>query len=273
MKDFVDKQVLITGGASGIGLALAKDFSGRGAKIIIADRNEEAIKKAGTELDAIGAKPLFIKVDLLHAEEVERLAKSALEQAGRVDILVNNAGIGVACPVWKLDVEDWDAVMSVNLRAPILLVHYLLPHMIERGSGHIVNVSSLAGKIGTPALATYTSSKFGLVGYSEAIRSELMSKGIGVTVVCPGIVKTPILETSVIKGLVDIPREPPYDYISPEKAASIIIRGIMKNKRLVVPSGLPMYLGYQSHKLFPGLIHYVARKTFEKWEREPVEEP
>ena len=271
MKDFNGKWALITGAASGIGRALAHELARAGANIIIADVDQEGMQAAAEEIGD-GGKALCLKCDLTRPAEVEALARDALDSAGRVDVLINNAGIAHVCEAKDLSIEEWDRITAVNLRAPILLTHHLLGHMIERGSGHIVNLASMAGLIPIPGMAPYTTTKFGLVGFSEALRVELRPFGIGVTVVCPGVVATPIIQTSTIKGFSDQLRDPPAVItISPERAAKIILRAVRKNRARVIPAALAARaLWVLKSNLPQPLSELIISKLYASWERTPI---
>ena len=200
MKNLQGKNILITGAASGIGQALALEFTAAGSNIIIADINEDGMKQTASQIEAKGGKVVIFRTDISKPEEIESLASRAIKEAGQVDVLVNNAGIGFVSETQNVTPEEWRKILAINLHGPIFLCHYLLPHMIARGSGHIVNIASMAGLIGVPGFVPYCTTKFGLVGYSEALRAEIAHYGITVTAVCPGIIATPIIHTSTIKG-------------------------------------------------------------------------
>ncbi|UCD86013.1 MAG: SDR family NAD(P)-dependent oxidoreductase [Deltaproteobacteria bacterium] len=271
IKDFKDKWVLITGAASGIGRALALEFTAAGSKIIIADIDEVGMQRTADELKAKGGQAICIRADMTRPDEVETLARRALEDAGQVDILINNAGIASVCEAKDLSREEWDRILATNLFGPIRLTHHLLSHMISRGSGHIVNVASMAGLIGIPGMVPYTVSKFGMVGFSESLRTELDCYGIRVTAVCPGVVKTPIIQTSAIKGFSEDLRNPPSPItMSVERAARIIFRGIRRNQARVIPATIPGKLLYLIKRIAPGLAESLIRKAYSTWERTPV---
>jgi len=152
---------------------------------------------------------------------------------------MNNAGIGMTGECRDMELSDWKGLMDINLWGPIYGVHYVLPHMIERGSGHIINVSSSAGLIGMTGVAAYCTSKFGIVGFSEVLRFELAPYGIGVTLVCPGFIKTDIFRTTKHLSYKDQMQElPKWFGIKPESLAKDIIKAVKKNKFLLITSDL-----------------------------------
>src|SRR5262245_26251126 len=190
------KVALVTGAACGIGRALAEELGRRGAALVLADIDEEGLARAGAEAKAQGAQAEIAPADVARAEDVARLAKAALGAFGRVDLLFNNAGVAVAGPVHETKLDDWEWIVGVNLWGPIRLTHALLPQMIARGSGHVVNTASLAGLVGAPGMAAYSLTKFGLVGFSESLRLEVSGRGVDVTVVCPGYVRTDLVNAT-----------------------------------------------------------------------------
>ncbi len=205
MKDLRDKAVLITGAASGIGRATALEFAREGAgPLILSDIDEQGLLETASTVRSMGREAVVLPADISDYGAVAEMIATALERAGRIDILVNVAGIGIVGPVEVLEMEDWRKVMGVDLFGVLHTVSLVYPHMLERGSGHIVNVSSGAGlMVPTPYNAPYNTSKFAVVGLSESLLYEARAHGVGVTCVCPGLVRTPIYETSRLKGLSD----------------------------------------------------------------------
>jgi len=188
--DFRNKTVLITGGSRGLGLVLARQLAARGAKLVICARDEEELRRAEGELVASGATVLAIPCDLTDRDQARDLAETAIRHFGAVDVLVNNASIIAVSPIEHVTMEDYHAVMDANFWSAVNLTYHLVPHMQQRRSGRIVNVSSIGGKIGVPHLSTYCAAKFAVVGWSRSIRAELMKDGIVVTTICPGLMRT-----------------------------------------------------------------------------------
>ena len=180
---------LVTGGSSGIGRAAALALSARGAHVVAAGRDETALRAA-----AAAAGGRWLAADLVAPGAVQRLARDAEAAFGRIDILVNNAGLGWAGPFERMEPGDAATLLEVNLAAPVALTRALLPAMLERGRGWIVNVASIAGHVGVRDEAVYSATKAGLIAFGEALRWELAGRGVGVTVVSPGVVRTPFFE-------------------------------------------------------------------------------
>jgi short-subunit dehydrogenase len=181
---------LITGASRGIGEATARDLAQRGYALALAARSAGPLALLGAELSRAGAPALPIPTDLCNTEEVHRLARVALAHFGRVDALIHNAGVGGHGPVARMGEGYAAATIGTNLLAPIELTRGLLPQMLERRRGRIVFVASVAGHIGLPDSATYSASKFGLRGFAHGLRREVARRGVGVTIITPGFIKT-----------------------------------------------------------------------------------
>ena len=172
--------VLLTGATGGIGHAIARALAERGGKLILTGRRIDVLEPLARELDARA-----LAVDLVEPAEIDRL----VSEAGEVDILVANAALPASGPLESFSVEELDRALDVNLRAPIVLAHALAPAMVKRGSGHLLFMSSLAGKAATPGTALYNASKYGLRGFASALRGDLRTSGVGVSAVFPGFIR------------------------------------------------------------------------------------
>jgi NADP-dependent 3-hydroxy acid dehydrogenase YdfG len=192
--DIAGKSAVVTGAASGIGRTMATHFVAAGARVVLADIEREPLQETAADLRAAGGTVLAHLTDVADAASVEDLAAAAFAAFGEVDILCNNAGVNRIAPIWDLLVEDWHWILGVNLWGVINGVRSFLPHLIQRGSGHIVNTASVAAVRVRPGGAAYTTSKFAVLGLSDSLRADLNKDGIdiGVTVVLPGRVATDI---------------------------------------------------------------------------------
>jgi 3-oxoacyl-[acyl-carrier protein] reductase len=195
MQELSEQVAIITGGSRGIGFGIAQKLASMGASVVITGRNREHLDQAIQRLESpIRAEAAVCDVSKL--ADVDALAQRVRQTFGRVDILVNNAGIGGGGqPLHELPPEKWDAVINTNLRGPYYCIRAFAPMMIERRAGHIVNISSLAGKNPVPKAAVYSASKWGLNGLTYTAAEELRAHGIRVSVVCPGSVDTDFMHS------------------------------------------------------------------------------
>jgi short-subunit dehydrogenase len=211
-----ERVALVTGASSGLGRAIAIALARDGARLVAHGRDEERLAELvrGTGGTAIAA-------ELADREAVRRLAEQALERAGRVDLLVHNAGIGWAGPLTDMPDDTADRLLTVNLAAPITLTRLLLPQMLERGTGHLLFVTSIAGRLGVGGEAVYAATKAGLDVFAESLRLELHGTGVTVGVLVPGVVDTPFFAR---RGTL-YPRRRPRP-LPPERVAEAVVRGI-----------------------------------------------
>ena len=193
MKNVAGKTAFVTGGASGMGLAMVRSFAGAGMKVAVADIEAEPLKAVVEEFDETNASVIGLHVDVSDLESVAEGAAKTKEAFGNIHVLVNNAGIVTGGTFAEAEPNDWRWTMNVNLDGVYNGLNAFLPDMIAHNEGgHVVNTASLAGHIAVPRLGVYGASKFAVVGISETLRAELIEHGIGVSVLCPGVVNTNI---------------------------------------------------------------------------------
>jgi NADP-dependent 3-hydroxy acid dehydrogenase YdfG len=185
---------LVTGASSGIGVATARALAAAGAHVSIAARRQDRLDALARDLEKSGVKALVLAADLLREEENRRIVAATEAHFGRLDILVNNAGVMLLSPVDGANSDDWRRMLELNVLAPMVSSQAALPGMRARGDGHIVNISSTAGRIANPNVSGYSASKFGIVAFSESLRREVYKDKIRVTVIEPGIVETELRE-------------------------------------------------------------------------------
>jgi 2-hydroxycyclohexanecarboxyl-CoA dehydrogenase len=187
------KTAVVTGAASGIGLATAAELARSGAAVIVADIAREAGEKAAADLRATGARAIFIPLDVASDASVREFAAEVQGFTGQVDILVNSAGWGKIQPFMENTPDFWQRVVAINFTGPVALTHALLPGMIERQGGRIVNISSDAGRVGSLGETVYAGAKAGLIGFTKSLAREVARYNINVNCVCPGPTDTPLL--------------------------------------------------------------------------------
>src|SRR5579872_5184049 len=192
--------VLITGGSRGLGLAMAEEFARQGARLALCARDERELERAQAILSEAGAEVMVVPCDLTERQQVVNMVKQVTTRFGRIDILVNNAGVISAGPLQTLTVEDFEMSMDNIYWATFNATMAVLPQMLERKSGRIVNISSIGGLVSVPHLLTYASAKFAVTGLSQGLRAELAKEGIKVTTVAPGLLRTGSHVNTVIKG-------------------------------------------------------------------------
>ncbi|MGC2652514.1 MAG: SDR family oxidoreductase [Mycobacterium sp.] len=191
------KVAFVTGGASGIGAALATKLVDTGAEVWIADRQLGPAEELAQRLNRVGGEAHAIELDVRSYPSFERAVAEALQQSGRIDYLFNNAGIGVGGEVDSYTLDDWNDVFDVNLRGVVHGIQAVYPIMIKQHSGHIVNTASMAGLITTVSQASYAATKHAIVALSKTLRLEAERHGVQVSVLCPGVIRTPIITGGV----------------------------------------------------------------------------
>jgi NAD(P)-dependent dehydrogenase (short-subunit alcohol dehydrogenase family) len=196
MKDVQGKVAFVTGGASGMGLAMVRSFAAAGMKVVVADIEQASLDRVAEEFADSNSEVITLKLDVTDRRAMEAAADAAERAFGRVHVVCNNAGVAVGGAVDEMSYTDWDWVLGVNLNGVVNGVQTFVQRMLSHGEGgHFVNTASMAGHMAVPGLSVYNTSKFAVVGLSEAMRVDLASKNIGVSVLCPGVVKTNIFDS------------------------------------------------------------------------------
>lgn len=226
--DWKRELAAVTGGTQGIGRALVEGLADRGAAVAICSRDAKEVDHLVASLRTEGSKALGVACDVREPDQVAAFAEHVLKEVGPPTILINNAGVGMFRPVVEMSLDDWDAVMDVNLRGMFLVTRAFLPGMLSRSRGAIVNMASLAGRTGFAGGAAYCASKHGVLGFSKSLMMEVRQKGIRVIAVCPGSVDTPFFDG-------ETPFHPNRERIlAPDDVAKVILDALELPERATV---------------------------------------
>ena len=190
------KVCVVTGASSGIGAATARRLAGEGAAVALAGRREDLLQQLADEIVGGGGRALAVRTDVTKEDEARALIERSNSELGRLDVLVNNAGVMLLGPIQGADTEEWRRMVEVNLLGLFYCTHAALPVMRDQGSGHIINVSSVAGRTASLGVGVYNATKWGVVGFSESLRQEAVHVNVRVTVVEPGFVATELQDHS-----------------------------------------------------------------------------
>ncbi len=210
------KVAIVTGGAAGIGRATALLFAQEGAKVMVADVDEEKGREVTTEIGRTGGTAIFVKVDVSQPSQVEAMVREAVETYGRLDVLFNNAGIeGAMAPTADYPLEEWDRVIATNLKGVFLGMKYGIPAMLKSGGGTIINTASTAGLVGWANMPAYTASKGGVLQLTKTAALEYAQQGIRVNAICPGGIMTPLVERiQAAMGMSSVPPEQQEQFVA-----------------------------------------------------------
>lgn len=235
MRNIRGKKALVTGVASGIGRAIALRLATEGVDLFLVDCDGPGLATTVAEARETGVEVLSRQCDVGRPEQVSAAVAAVLDHWDGVDILINNAGITYYGHTAEMSAEHWDQVLRVNLVSHIQFTRELLPSLLARPEAHIVNVCSMFGLVGMPKLAAYCATKFGLVGFSDSLRTEYGREGLGVTALCPGFVKTNLFTSAPLPEKSKGHKIPPSMFsTTPERVAAATIRAIRRNKRQVI---------------------------------------
>ena len=258
MSKYANTVAIITGGASGIGLELGRQLVSKGARVVLADVNGEAVAEAAAKLGCWGRR-----LDVCSADEWRTLVAEVEAEVGPVGLLINNAGRAQTGETHLFDASDWSGIIDVNLYGVVNGVQAVYPAMVERGAGQIINVASIAGLFPSAGQVSYVASKFGVVGLSHALRAEAARHGVQVSVACPGIIHTPMRDTLSVKGAdadairAQLPKGMPVD-----RCARQILNGAERNRATILVTALARVLALVM-RVSPSLGHFLNRKMFD----------
>jgi NAD(P)-dependent dehydrogenase (short-subunit alcohol dehydrogenase family) len=272
---FDDQSALVTGAGSGIGRETALLLAARGARLFLVDVAAEALGETASMCRGYGNAARTECVDVSDREAMARFSETVHRDVPAVDILVNNAGVGLGASFLDTSLSDWEWIVGVNVWGVIHGCHFFVPRMVERKQGgHVVNVASAAGYVGTAELSAYATTKFAVVGLSEALRDELAPHGIGVSTICPGIIDTSITQSARLRGaaaadgererLIGIYKRRNY---GPRKVAEAIVDAIERN-RAVVPVTPEAWVMYALKRAAPSVLPKIQARLRRRFTKE-----
>jgi NAD(P)-dependent dehydrogenase (short-subunit alcohol dehydrogenase family) len=257
---FNGKIAIVTGAASGIGRAVATQMARLGATVCAADINEAGAQQTASLITGAGGNSYATKLDVTKSADVGKLVAGVAGRHGRIDYMFNNAGIAIVGETRDMTDRHWKKIIDINLMGVLAgtLAAYRL--MVKQGSGHIVNTASLAGLIPVPLESSYSLTKYAVVGLSTSLRGEGAALGVKVSAVCPGFVRTPIIDNYIPVGFdpADLTSMPP-KMTDVDKAAGIILRGVEKNKAIILV-GPDAHIAWRLYKVWPGLVDFFGRR-------------
>jgi NAD(P)-dependent dehydrogenase (short-subunit alcohol dehydrogenase family) len=200
---------IVTGGGRGIGASIAVALAGAGARVVVAARTRTEVERVAASLKAGGGSAWAVSCDVTDEESVRRMSQTARSHLGTIDILVNNAGLGGSAPLARIALSEWDSMIAVHATGTFLCTRELLPGMVERGFGRVINVASVAGLEGGKYIAHYAAAKHAVVGFTRAVATEIENSGVTINALCPGYVDTPMTERTLanVQERAGLPRE------------------------------------------------------------------
>ena len=219
-----DNVALVTGAAQGIGRSVGLILARNGANVVVSDINLEKAEETAKEIEGIGPKAMAIRVNVANPGDVEGMVDAVLERFGRIDILVNNAGIARDKLILRMTEEDWDSVLSINLKGTFNCTKAVVKQMSKQRRGKIVNIASVSGEMGNPGQANYSASKAGVIGFTKTIAREFAKRGINVNAIAPGYIQTPMTETLPEKAKEELRRMIPMERLGqPDDVAEAVL--------------------------------------------------
>jgi NADP-dependent 3-hydroxy acid dehydrogenase YdfG len=238
VKNFNNKVALVTGASSGIGEAIAIALASAGATVILTARDQDKLEAVRLKCLAAGGKAWVHAAEVSDEAQMQVLADKVHAEFPALDILVNNAGVVMGGFAWEVETEDWKRLLDINVMGVVYGIRAFVPKMVERGQGgHVVNMASVSGFFGAPGMSTYSASKFAVVGLSESLRLELHRHKIGVSVICPGFVNTPIQtkvkmvgSLSSEKARARVAKDFEKTKLTPEAVAQRTLQAILRNE-------------------------------------------
>jgi short-subunit dehydrogenase len=255
MKKLAGRRALVTGASGGIGMHVARRLAFEGMDVVLSGRREDALRTLAEEIGALGVKAAPVAADLGERDQLEDLVERAQAALGPLDVLVNNAGVESTSAFTSYTEQELADMIEVNLTAPLLLTHKLLPGMLERERGHVVFVSSMAGKHGPAYNEPYAASKAGLIGLTQSLRAEYADRPVGFSVVCPGFVAGDGMYQRMLDEGHSSNRL--IGETSTERVAEAVVRAIRNDTGEILESGAPVRPLLALHQLAPGTVERI----------------
>jgi short-subunit dehydrogenase len=258
MRNLRGRTAILTGASKGIGVHIARALAKQGTNLVLAARSASALEEVREEVERLGVRAIAVPTDVGDRSALESLVERSRSEFGAIDILVNNAGIELILTYHKLTLEEIDQIVSVNLVAPMHLTWLVLPGMLERGQGHIVHVSSLAGKAGPAYNEPYGATKAGLIGFTQSLRGTYRRHGVSTSVVCPGFVEEGMYAKTKQEFGVEAPRR--LGVSKPEAVARGVIRAIKKDLPEVIVNPNPIRPLLAATAMSPSLGEWILER-------------
>jgi short-subunit dehydrogenase len=256
VKNLQGGTALVTGASGGLGTHIARRLAHEGMNVAVSGRREDALNRVAEELRALGVKAAAVPADLSDLTQTDGLIERTQQTLGPIDVLVNNAGLESIGSFTRYTRAELTEMVDVNLTAPLLLTHNLVPGMLERGRGHVVFISSVAGKIGPAYNEPYAATKAGLVGLTQSLRAEYLNAPVGFSVVCPGFIAGDGMYARMADDGNSSNRM--MGETTTEKVAAAVVRAIQEDRAEIVESGAPIRPMLAIGQLAPGLVERIA---------------
>lgn len=257
MKNLRGRNAIVTGASRGLGVHIALALAREGVNLAITARSTDKLREVREEIITHDIRVVVIPSDLAGTHQVKLLAQKAEGELGSVDILINNAGVELTAPLQDHPADKIGLVVKVNLLAPMLLAQCLLPGMLKRGKGHIVNIASLAGKTGLPFQTPYATTKAGLVMFTHSLRAELIDQPVGASVICPGFVADDGMYARLEERGNQAPKV--LKPTTPDNVSDAVIKAIKQDVAELIVNPVPMRPGILLREAFPGITPYLHK--------------
>ncbi len=258
MKKLKGRTAVVTGASKGIGVYIARALAKKGMNLVLAARSQPELEAVRAEVEGIGVKAIVVPTDVSDKAALRSLVDAAKAEFGAIDVLVNNAGIESVFRYHALEFEEIEEMLNVNLRAPMMLTWLVLPGMLERGEGHIVNIASMAGKVGPAFGEPYGATKAGLVGFTQSLRGSYQDQGVSASVISPGFVEAGMYEVMVEDYGLKAPAT--LGSSKPEKVSKAVVKAIEKDLGDVIVNPGPMRLLLGTNAMAPGFFEWVSKR-------------